>query len=233
MPTKKLSYEMKDKIRMRFLTFTFMLLAFSSPTFADDLSGRASIIDGDTLAIGNTVIRLLGIDAAESGQRCVGEGRQILRPGDDAATRLASLATGHVTCSGTEYDDYGRLLAHCTTASGVSINEALVREGLAWAFLKYSDEYAKQEQAARKSKTGVWQLACEPPWTFREKRWKVAEQKSPNGCPIKGNISSNGRIYHTPWSRHYARTKVNVAKGERWFCSEAQAYGAGFRPPRR
>lgn len=229
----KLSRKSWSTLRKGFLAAALMAMTLVSPVFADDISGRASIIDGDTLVVGDTVIRLLGIDAAESGQRCVGEGRQILRPGDDAATRLATLATGKVMCRGTEYDDYGRLLAHCTTADGASINEALVREGLAWAFLKYSDEYAKQEQIARKAKTGVWQLACEPPWTFREKRWKVAEQKSPNGCPIKGNISSNGRIYHTPWSRHYARTKVNVAKGEQWFCSEAQAYAAGFRPPRR
>ena len=123
------------------------------------------------------------------------------------------LTTGTVTCSGSGYDDYGRLLAHCTTADGATINETLVREGLAWAFLKYSDEFVDARTGSSKRKSGVWELACEPPWTFREKRWKVAEQKSPNGCPIKGNISSNGRIYHTPWSRHYARTKVNTCEG--------------------
>ena len=218
---------------LRMLSSLLLTFVFATHAFADMIKGRAEIIDGDTLAIGDTTIRLLGIDAAESGQRCVGEGRQIIRPGDTATERLASLASSAVTCVGTDYDDYGRFLAHCTTLDGASINETLVREGLAWAFVKFSDEYSSQERAARNDKAGIWQLACEPPWEFREKRWKVAEQKSPNGCPIKGNISQNGRIYHTPWSRHYTRTKVNVAKGEQWFCTEAEAYAAGFRPPRR
>jgi hypothetical protein len=58
--------------------------------------------------------------------------------------------------------------------------------------------------------------------------------KAPDpNCPIKGNINSKGeRIYHTPWgSRNYDRTKINTAKGERWFCNEAEAVAAGWRAP--
>ena len=66
---------------------------------------------------------------------------------------------------------------------------------------------------------------------FRHKRWEVAAQKAPQGCPIKGNISENGRIYHVPWSRDYAKTRIDTAKGERWFCSEKEALEAGWRPP--
>jgi len=49
-----------------------------------------------------------------------------------------------------------------------------------------------------------------------------------------GNINSKGeRIYHTPWgSRSYDRTEINSAKGERWFCDEAEAVAAGWRAPR-
>lgn len=50
------------------------------------------------------------------------------------------------------------------------------------------------------------------------------------GCIIKGNISSKGeKIYHTPGQRYYDRTEVSTAKGERWFCSEKEAIGAGWR----
>lgn len=52
------------------------------------------------------------------------------------------------------------------------------------------------------------------------------------GCDIKGNISGNGRIYHLPGGSHYARTRIDEAKGERWFCSEAEARAAGWRPAR-
>ena len=52
------------------------------------------------------------------------------------------------------------------------------------------------------------------------------------GCDIKGNISGNGRIYHLPGGAHYARTRIDESKGERWFCSESEARAAGWRPAR-
>jgi hypothetical protein len=42
----------------------------AAPAFADDLVGQASIIDGDTLEIHDTRIRLWGIDAPKSSQLC-------------------------------------------------------------------------------------------------------------------------------------------------------------------
>ncbi len=47
-------------------------------------------------------------------------------------------------------------------------------------------------------------------------------------CQIKGNISSRGeRIYHVPGGAYYSRTKISPAKGERFFCSGAEARAAG------
>lgn len=49
-------------------------------------------------------------------------------------------------------------------------------------------------------------------------------------CLIKGNISSSGeRIYHVPGQRYYARTIIDLRRGERWFCTEAEAIAAGWR----
>lgn len=48
-------------------------------------------------------------------------------------------------------------------------------------------------------------------------------------CPIKGNISSGGQIFHVPGQRDYCKTVIDVSKGERWFCSEAEAVAAGWR----
>jgi endonuclease YncB( thermonuclease family) len=42
-----------------------------SPVYAADLTGVPRIVDGDTLAIGSTKFRLLGIDAPETDQFCV------------------------------------------------------------------------------------------------------------------------------------------------------------------
>ena len=47
---------------------------------------------------------------------------------------------------------------------------------------------------------------------------------------IKGNVARDGeRIYHTPWSPWYGRTKISEGKGERWFCDEGAAQAAGWR----
>ncbi len=51
-----------------------------------------------------------------------------------------------------------------------------------------------------------------------------------SSCAIKGNISRSGeRIYHVPGGTWYDRTKINPLKGERWFCSEAEAIATGWR----
>lgn len=56
---------------------------------------------------------------------------------------------------------------------------------------------------------------------------------NPTGeCVIKGNVNSKGeKIYHTPQSRSYSKTKVNAAEGDRWFCTVQEAIDAGFRAP--
>ena len=57
-------------------------------------------------------------------------------------------------------------------------------------------------------------------------------------CDIKGNVSYYGgqRIYHLPGDYYYHQTTINPAKGEKWFCSEIEAWLHGFRharPPRQ
>jgi len=49
-------------------------------------------------------------------------------------------------------------------------------------------------------------------------------------CRIKGNISTKGeKIYHTIDCPNYDNTIINSDKGEKWFCSEAEAIKAGWR----
>ena len=58
----------------------------------------------------------------------------------------------------------------------------------------------------------------------------VASSNAKPGCVIKGNISvSTGRkLYHLPGMRNYEATVIDLAKGERWFCSEAEAQANGW-----
>lgn len=51
------------------------------------------------------------------------------------------------------------------------------------------------------------------------------------GCTIKGNISkdSGNKIFHLPGMKDYDSTVISPEKGERWFCTEAEAISKGWR----
>jgi len=86
---------------LRLIVFAVALLAFV-PTAADtaDLTGRASVIHGDTLEIHGQRIQLFGIDAPESRQTCEADG-QTYRCGQQAALALADhIGQRVVACDG-------------------------------------------------------------------------------------------------------------------------------------
>ncbi len=185
------------------------------------------VVDGDTLEIDGTVFRLNGIDAPEHGQQCGNWNCGV----DATETLVALVRNRQIACDPISEDGYGRVIATCY-ADGIDIGAEMVDKGMAWAFLKYSDAYEADELNAKSEEMGIWSGDYLPPWEFRSRRWTSAAQTAPEGCPIKGNISQGGRIYHTPWSPWYARTRINTSKGERWFCTEAEAVAAGWRAAR-
>ena len=209
------------------------LLAPAEVSAADMITGQAEVVDGDGLTIGPVRIRLHGIDAPELGQRCAERGGGTWQCDEAAANRLEDLiGESAVSCEPLDSDAYGRIIARCT-ANGADVAAVLASEGLVWAFRRYSEDYAEAEEAARDEGMGIWQASTEPPWDYRADRWERAAEQAPDGCPIKGNINSEEeRIYHTPWSPWYGRTKIFPSMGERWFCNEAEALEAGWRPAR-
>ena len=121
------------------------------------------------------------------------------------------------------------MIARCI-AGGRDVGARLVDEGLAWAFVEYSGDYVAAEAAAKGAGQGIWQAPTQTAWDYRADRWARAVAASPAGCPIKGNINGGEQIYHTPWSPYYGRVTMDPDEGERWFCDEAEAQAAGWRP---
>ena len=194
------------------------------------VTGRAAAIDGDTLAVGGVRIRLEGIDAPEAQQTCTDASGRAWACGAEATRLLARVVAGRlVTCEERGLDKYKRVLGVCQ-AAGVDLNAEMVRRGLAWAFVRYSRSYVREEQAARAKRVGIWAGTAQPAWDYRAGKWQTTEAAAPRGCPIKGNVGSNGRIYHMPWSPWYQRIRMDAGKGKRWFCSEAEAIKEGWRP---
>ncbi|TJZ79807.1 thermonuclease family protein [Paracoccus hibiscisoli] len=166
-----------------------------------------------------------------SDQTCQDARRVTWRCGEAATDRLAQMiADTVVTCKELDRDRYERSVSRCEAAGG-DLAEAMVAEGLAWAYLRYSDTYAPAETVARQQGFGIWSGVNQPAWEYRAIR--RADTSDAPECRIKGNISQSGdRIYHLPDSRSYAATRISEAKGERWFCSEEEARTAGWRAPR-
>ena len=107
------------------------LITASNDTLADDMIGQASVIDGDTLEIHSTRIRLWGIDAPESTQLCRGEDSLQYRCGAKAANDLdAFIARRPVSCTPISLDQYGRTVATCSV-DGADLGQWLVSNGLA------------------------------------------------------------------------------------------------------
>jgi micrococcal nuclease len=129
-----------------------------------------SVHDGDTitaLADGNrqVKVRLTGIDAPELGQ-----------PFGRAAKRhLSGMVFGKtIEIEAGKKDRWGRTLG-AVKVDGKPVAEAMVAEGLAWHYTRYSDDQrlAAAEREARVARRGLWQDPQPvPPWEWRatEKR---------------------------------------------------------------
>jgi endonuclease YncB( thermonuclease family) len=104
-----------------------LILASISDAVADDLVGPARVIDGDTLEIHGTRIRVWGIDAPESDQLCRNGGREHYRCGQIAANDIdAFIARRPVKCIEVDRDQYKRAVAVCTVA-GIDLADWMVR----------------------------------------------------------------------------------------------------------
>jgi endonuclease YncB( thermonuclease family) len=114
-----------------------------------DLSGVPRVVDGDTLAIGTTKVRLQGIDAPETDQVCLNANGIRWTCGIDARDQLAAHIAGRViSCSSRGIDAYKRTLAICSLA-GEDLNAWMVQQGWALAYVQYSSAYTHAEKDAR------------------------------------------------------------------------------------
>lgn len=213
------------------------------------LSGIGKSIDGDSLMVGETEVRLHGIDAPEATQTCQRDSRA-WGCGSEAAYQLGKLVNGKtLTCTAMGSDTFGRTLARCR-AGETDLNRTMVAMGYALAYRRYSMDYVSAEESAKLARRGIWSGKFEQPSEVRHAgddyiiEQPRAEQGSSRelpvvsstrskpqpsgGCRIKGNHSRKGElIYHLPGMPYYAETRA-----EQMFCTEAEARAAGYRRSR-
>lgn len=139
---------------------------WAAPAIAEDLIGRASVIDGDTIEVHGQRIRLHGIDAPESRQLCRKNGQEY-RCGQQASLALADkIGTRPVTCEQRDIDRYKRIVAVCRDGEE-DLNAWMVLQGHAVAYRRYSKDYISAEEQAQAEKRGIWSGEFTMPWLWR------------------------------------------------------------------
>ncbi|MCK0151053.1 thermonuclease family protein [Marivita sp. S6314] len=239
---------------------TLLCVTLALPVSAGP-SGPVHVIDGDTIDVGDTRVRLHAIDAPEADQMCGSADSPAWECGAWVTSEARRLFEGkRARCIVQDIDRYGRTVAICDV-KGRDMGEVLVSEGLAFAYRRYGMAYDLTEKRAAVNARGLHGAGATSPAAFRASKRAtrqavkvrsgtgaktVTVPKSSNrsswlpkaldpSCAIKGNISRNGgtRIYHVPGQDYYDATRIDPSKGERWFCSESEARAAGWRKARK
>lgn len=150
------------------LGLLLLLMLLSVGAMADDFVGQATVVDGDTLEIHGTRIRLWGVDAPESNQLCRGDDSSLYRCGAEVANDLDSyIGRRPVNCVPLNLDQYGRTVATCSV-SGTDLGEWLVRNGLALDWPQYSrGRYDGAQHDAERAGRGIWKGSYVEPWRYR------------------------------------------------------------------
>lgn len=133
------------------------------------LGGAVTATDGDSLRMGDTRIRLHGIDAPEANQSCDDAQGRRYRCGIESRDALRAMVRGRdVQCEVIEKDQYGRSVARCF-AGDLYLNEAMVARGWAVAYRRYSQAYVDEERRAQAAGVGIWQGDFMPPGEWRRR----------------------------------------------------------------
>lgn len=149
-----------------------LLVISAVPARAQDISGPARVIDGDTIAIDGQIIDLYGVDAPELDfngveQTCLSDG-QTYRCALVAAGRLAEKIAGRtVSCEAHAQDAEGHVLASCFIKKHEDLAGWLVNKGYVVVDSRYSEEFADWEIWNKAAGTGLWSGQFELPWLWR------------------------------------------------------------------
>lgn len=124
------------------------------------------VIDGDTIVVGQTHVRLACIDAPESNQVY----------GPQATAAIEWIVGQDATLQVVNLDRYGRTVAR-VYVNGVDISLSQVKRGAAWDYRKYCRDtsIADAEASARLRGIGLWVLPHEEPWNFRKEEKEDAK----------------------------------------------------------
>src|SRR3990167_3697952 len=191
------------------------------------------VVDGDTIEIeGGERVRHIGIDTPET----VDPRKPVQCFGVEASNKNKELVSGkrvRLEKDVSETDKYGRLLRYIYIGD-TFVNLELVKQGFAYSStyppdVKHQSQFTEAQRQAKEQNKGLWS-SCPVATPTPTVTATPSTTQQPSSCDIKGNISSSDeKIYHVPGCASYNATKIDEARGEKWFCSETEALAAGWR----
>ena len=199
------------------------------------VSGIGHVIDGDTLDVGVTRVRLAVVDTPERAQSC-DRNNAAMACGEAARFALQGMAEGRqVTCDLGPNRTHDRAVGWCRVGGEV-LNLALLDTGLGIVADRYLAEWPDHAAAmvaaqarAKAARRGLWAMHAVTPSVWRAQRRQAGGAGDcPATRPVKANVSGQVRIYHLPGSRDYDRTRISGV-AEACLATAAEAEALGFR----
>lgn len=142
--------------------------------FDKKFNGKAYVLDGDSIKVGNKEVRLFGIDAPEYKQKCLDKNNIKYGCGIISREFLIKLVGGkNVECIYAEKDKYNRFLGKCFIDK-ISINQEIIKNGMAviYNFTESDDLMDNLEKQAKQNKLGIWQGSFQLPKEYRKNNSK-------------------------------------------------------------
>ena len=162
--------EQKNLIFKLFFFFIILIFLFIIANYYEikSIKGYAKIIDGDTIHIEENKIRLHGIDAPETNQKCIFNDKE-WECGKFSTQYLKKITfKKFVECKIQGIDRYKRFIGTCFV-NKKNLNQLMVKDGWAIAYRYYSKKYIDEEFIAKKNKKGIWRGDFEEPYLYRKK----------------------------------------------------------------
>ncbi len=133
--------------------------------------------DGDTFFLTGYKerMRLNGIDAPEHNQNCVKGDKTVWGCGTASIRAMDDLIKqDRVSCKLVAKDLYPNRWDAVCSVRGIEINDWMVRQGWALAYVKYSKKYVAAETEAKQKFRGIWSDRgnLQAPWDFRREQKK-------------------------------------------------------------
>lgn len=179
--------DLKDKLLPKAKTVT--KTSQFNPMKYPAINGATRVLSGDTLVMGEYIIKLYGIAAPDIKQTCAARDGRGYRCGQQSAIWLSEWLTDHeVECHVVQ--NTGQYLLSVCLLGAYDIGAAIVNAGWAVADTRISPIYQPYQDQAINNKRGIWDGKFYMPWD-----WQKIQNRKANIQIIHRSKNSDRKLF--------------------------------------